>query len=163
MFKFFAGTFAIAGLIAAAGPIIIHLLNRRRFRVVEWAAMDFLRQAMQRSRRAVQLRDLLVLVLRCLAVVIFGAALARPFLSGVSSATMLVGIGTALAIVGAVATAASGILTSTSRTRGLSFGACAICVGLGAVGFFNMFRDASDQGAGSFDQPTTYSRRSAYR
>ena len=53
MFKFFAGTFAIAGLIAAAGPIIIHLLNRRRFRVVEWAAMDFLRQAMQRSRRAV--------------------------------------------------------------------------------------------------------------
>jgi len=148
MFKFFAGTFAIAGLIAATGPIIIHLLNRRRFRVVEWAAMDFLRQAMQRSRRAVQLRDLLVLVLRCLAVVIFGAALARPFLSGVSSATMLVGIGTALAIVGAVATAASGILTSTSKTRSLSFGACALCVGLGALGVFSMFRDANDQGLG---------------
>ena len=62
MFKFFAGSFAIAGLIAASGPIIIHLLNRRRFRVVDWAAMDFLRQAMQRSRRAVQLRELLVLV-----------------------------------------------------------------------------------------------------
>ena len=148
MFKFFAGTFAIAGLIAAAGPIIIHLLNRRRFRVVEWAAMDFLRQAMQRSRRAVQLRDLLVLVLRCLAVVIFGAALARPFLSGVSSATMLVGIGTTLAIVGAVATAAAGILTSTGKTRGWSFGACVLCVGLGALGVFSMFRDANDQALG---------------
>jgi len=148
MFKFFAGTFAIAGLIAAAGPIIIHLLNRRRFRVVEWAAMDFLRQAMQRSRRAVQLRDLLVLILRCMAVVIFGAALARPFLSGVSSWTMLVGIGTALAIFGAIATAASGILTSTSKTRGLAFGACALCVGLGALGVFSMFRDADDQGIG---------------
>ena len=148
MFKFFAGTFAIAGLIAAAGPIIIHLLNRRRFRVVEWAAMDFLRQAMQRSRRAVQLRDVLVLILRCMAVVIFGAALARPFLSGVSSWTMLVGIGTALAIFGAIATAASGILTSTSKTRGLAFGACALCVGLGALGVFSMFRDADDQGIG---------------
>ena len=148
MFKFLAGTFAIAGLIAAAGPIIIHLLNRRRFRVVEWAAMDFLRQAMQRSRRAVQLRDLLILVLRCMAVVIFGAALARPFLSGVSSWTMLVGIGTALAIVGAVATASSGILTSTSKTRGLAFGACALCVGLGVLGVFSMFRAADDKGIG---------------
>ena len=59
MLKFFAGTFAIAGLIAASGPLIIHLLNRRRFRRVEWAAMDFLRKAMQRSRRAVELRDLI--------------------------------------------------------------------------------------------------------
>jgi hypothetical protein len=148
MFKFFAGTFAIAGLIAAAGPIIIHLLNRRRFRVVEWAAMDFLRQAMQRSRRAVQLRDLLVLVLRCLAVVIFGVALARPFLSGVSSATMLIGIGTVLAIVGAVGTAASGILTSQRKVRGLSFGVCALCGGLGAIGLFSMLRDANDQSLG---------------
>jgi hypothetical protein len=148
MFKFFAGTFAIAGLVAAAGPIIIHLLNRRRFRVVEWAAMDFLRQAMQRSRRAVQLRDLLVLVLRCLAVVIFGAALARPFLSGVSSSMMLVGVGTALAIVGAVGTAANGILTSQSKTRGMSFGACALCVGLGALGLFSMLRDTNDQSLG---------------
>ena len=148
MFKFFAGTFAIAGLIAAAGPIIIHLLNRRRFRVVEWAAMDFLRQAMQRSRRAVQLRDLLVLVLRCLAVVIFGTALARPFLSGVSSATMLIGIGTALAIIAAVGTAAAGILTSQSKVRGFSFGACALCVGLGTLGLFSMLRDANDQGLG---------------
>lgn len=148
MFKFFAGTFAIAGLIAAAGPIIIHLLNRRRFRVVEWAAMDFLRQAMQRSRRAIQLRDLFVLVLRCLAVVIFGVALARPFLSGVSSSMMLVGVGTALAIVGAVGTAASGILTSTGKTRRMSFGACALCVALGGLGVFSMFRDANDQGLG---------------
>jgi len=148
MFKFFAGTFAIAGLIAAAGPIIIHLLNRRRFRVVEWAAMDFLRQAMQRSRRAIELRDLLVLVLRCLAVVIFGAALARPFVSGVSSLTLLIGVGTAVAIVGAVGTAAAGILTSKGRMRGLSFGACAFCVGLGALGLFSMLRDSNDESLG---------------
>ena len=48
--------FALAGVIAAAGPVIIHLLNRRRFRTVEWGAMAFLRKALQRSRRAVRLR-----------------------------------------------------------------------------------------------------------
>lgn len=148
MLKFFAGAFAIAGLIAAAGPILIHLLNRRRFRVVDWAAMEFLRQAMQRSRRAVQLRDLLVLVLRCLAVVIFGAALARPFVSGVSSLTILAGVGTAVAIAGAVGTAAAGILTSTRRTRSISFLACALCVGLGALGLFSMLRSDDDQSFG---------------
>ena len=56
--------FALAGAIAAAGPLVIHLLNRRRYRVVHWAAMDFLREAMNRNRKILQLRDILLLVLR---------------------------------------------------------------------------------------------------
>jgi len=60
--------FAVAGLIAAAGPIIIHLLNRRRYRTVHWGAMEFLREAVQRNRRILQLRDLLLLLLRTVAV-----------------------------------------------------------------------------------------------
>ncbi|MGA2618804.1 MAG: BatA domain-containing protein [Thermoguttaceae bacterium] len=71
--------FAIAGLVAAAGPLLIHLLNRQRFRVVEWAAMDFLRQAIFRSRRILRLRDFLLLLLRMACLILFGAALARPF------------------------------------------------------------------------------------
>ncbi len=71
--------FAIAGAAAATGPVIIHLLNRRRFRVVRWGAMDFLREAIRRNRRILELRDLLLLVLRTLAVLLFGLALARPF------------------------------------------------------------------------------------
>ncbi|RIK80697.1 MAG: hypothetical protein DCC68_10520 [Planctomycetota bacterium] len=71
--------FAIAGAAAATGPVIIHLLNRRRFRVVHWAAMDFLREAIRRNRRILELRDLLLLALRTLAVLLFGLALARPF------------------------------------------------------------------------------------
>ena len=55
--SFFDGMFAVAGVAAAAGPVIIHLLNRRRFRTVHWAAMDFLREAMRRSRRILQIRD----------------------------------------------------------------------------------------------------------
>ena len=77
--SFTAWQFALAGAICAAGPIIIHLLNRRRFRVVQWAAMDFLREAMQRNRRIMQIRDIILLVLRTAAVLLFGLALAQPF------------------------------------------------------------------------------------
>ena len=74
-----AWPFALAGLACAAGPIIIHLLNRRRPKQVRWAAMDFLREALQRHRRMIQIRDLLLLLLRVAAVVLFGLALARPY------------------------------------------------------------------------------------
>lgn len=77
--SFLAGAFAVAGVAAAAGPLIIHLLNRRRFRVVQWAAMDFLREALQRNRRILHLRDWLLLALRTLCVLLFGLAMARPF------------------------------------------------------------------------------------
>ena len=73
--------FLLAGTLCALGPLIIHLLNRRRFKVVQWAAMDFLREAMQRNRRIMQIRDIVLLVLRTAAVFFFGLALAQPFFS----------------------------------------------------------------------------------
>ncbi len=73
--------FAVAGAIFASGPLIIHLLNRRRYRVVQWAAMDFLLQAVKRNRRMLRLRDLILLLLRTAAILLFGFALAQPFLS----------------------------------------------------------------------------------
>ena len=149
MLKFFAGTFAIAGLIAAAGPIIIHLLNRRRYRVVEWGAMDFLRQAMQRSRRAVQLRDLIILVLRCLAVAFFGAALARPFVSGVATDTILGAALTGIAVVAAVAAAAVAILSSKPGMRGISILSCVACIALAGLGLFEMLEDIDTSAAGA--------------
>jgi len=147
MLNFLAGAFVIAGLIAAAGPILIHLLNRRRFRVVEWGAMDFLRKAMQRSRRAVQLRDLLLLVLRCLTVALFGAALAQPFVSGVASTTLLIGVGTVVAICLAVGLAAAGILTSQSSVRKIVFPGAALCVLAAVAGLFSMIRPDAAAGA----------------
>jgi len=73
--------FAFAGLVCAAGPFLIHLLNRRRYRVVHWAAMDFLREAIQRNRKFLQVRDILLLILRTVAILLFGAALAKPYYS----------------------------------------------------------------------------------
>ncbi len=54
-------------LAAAAAPIVIHLLSKRRFRRIRWAAMDFLLEADRRNRRRVRIEELILLGLRCLA------------------------------------------------------------------------------------------------
>ena len=79
--SFLLPVFAWAGAAAALGAVAIHLLNRRRYRVLHWAAMDFLRQAVHRNRRILQLRNLLLLLLRVACLLAFGAALARPYLT----------------------------------------------------------------------------------
>lgn len=71
------GLVALGGALTAV-PIVIHLLNRRRVRVVPWAAMTFLRAALKRNQRRLQLENWLVLALRVLAVALLGLALARP-------------------------------------------------------------------------------------
>src|SRR5687767_15897758 len=70
----------VFGALAVSVPIIIHLLNRRKFRIVDWAAMDFLLEADKKNRRRIRLENLLLLLLRCLAVLLIGLLLARPFL-----------------------------------------------------------------------------------
>jgi hypothetical protein len=66
----------------AAVPIIIHLLNRRRFNKVPWAAMEYLLRAMKRNRRRMQMEHWLVLLLRTLAVVFLVFLVTRPELTG---------------------------------------------------------------------------------
>jgi len=71
----------IGGLIAIASPIIIHLLNKRRFKRVDWAAMDFLLEAQKLNRRKIKLEEFILLLMRCLAMGLIGFLLARPFFS----------------------------------------------------------------------------------
>ncbi len=68
------------GALAVSVPIIIHLLNKRRFKIVDWAAMDFLLDADKKNRRRVKLENFILLLLRCLAMLLIGLMLARPFL-----------------------------------------------------------------------------------
>ncbi|MBP8300749.1 MAG: BatA domain-containing protein, partial [Planctomycetes bacterium] len=66
----------------AAVPIIIHLLNRRRFQRVPWAAMTFLLAAMKRNRKRLRMEQWLVLLLRTLAVLLLVSLVSRPQLGG---------------------------------------------------------------------------------
>jgi len=72
------------GLALGAVPILIHLLNRRRHRPLQWGAMRFVLAAYQRTRRRVRLENWLLLLLRTLAVLLLALALTRPFLGGAS-------------------------------------------------------------------------------
>ncbi|MFO1054147.1 MAG: BatA domain-containing protein [Planctomycetota bacterium] len=65
-----------------AVPIVIHLLNRRRFDKRPWAAMDFLLKAMKLNRRRLRMEQWLVLALRTLAVLLLVLLVARPRISG---------------------------------------------------------------------------------
>lgn len=70
--------FVVAGALAMAIPIIIHILNRRRFKTITWAAMEFLLRAMRKNRRRLRFEQWLLLATRCLLVLLLGLALARP-------------------------------------------------------------------------------------
>jgi len=78
--SFLSGIFLTA-LVAAGGPLIIHLLNRRRRRTIYWGPMDFLMEVIKRSRRIMQLRDITLLLLRTLVVILFVLAMSRPYWS----------------------------------------------------------------------------------
>jgi hypothetical protein len=65
------------GALLVSVPILIHLFNRRQFTRVEWAALDLLRQAIRKSRRRVRLEELLILILRALAVLALALLMAR--------------------------------------------------------------------------------------
>ena len=69
-------------LCAAAIPVIIHLLNRRRHKTVQWAAMQFLLKATRESRGKKKLRHILILTARTLGIAALATAVARPMVGG---------------------------------------------------------------------------------
>lgn len=70
------GYLAAAGALVSA-PIIIHLINRMRFKRIRWAAMEFLLKAQKRMRKRLIIEQLLLLALRCLLVALVGLLVMR--------------------------------------------------------------------------------------
>src|SRR5215467_6688263 len=56
-------TVLLLGLAGLAIPIIVHLLHRRRYDVVDWGAMQFL-QISETTRRRLLLEEILLMLLR---------------------------------------------------------------------------------------------------
>src|SRR5438874_5524072 len=75
IFETWLSALLVAG-IAVSVPIIIHLLNRKRFRVVTWAAMRFLLAAQRKNSRRLRLEQLLLLAVRTLVVLLLVLAMA---------------------------------------------------------------------------------------
>jgi len=72
----------LAALPLISLPIIIHLINQRRYQTMRWGAMMFLLQANRMSRGYARLRQWLILLARTLAVAALVFAVSRPLASG---------------------------------------------------------------------------------
>src|SRR6185295_6747715 len=74
----FLNPLLLFGIAAVSVPIIIHLLNRRKFQKVVWAAMRFIQTSVERNQRRMRIEDMILLALRCLLLALLAIALARP-------------------------------------------------------------------------------------
>src|SRR5210317_2187729 len=74
----FLNPLLLIGALGVALPILAHLLNRFQVQHTDWAAMQFLNRSVRVRSRQIKLRDLLLLILRCLALLLLVLALSRP-------------------------------------------------------------------------------------
>ncbi len=80
MFQFLNPSILFA-LSASLIPLIIHLLNKRKFKEVEFSTIHFLKEMVRKEMRRLRLRQWLLLLIRTLIIVLLVLAFARPTLS----------------------------------------------------------------------------------
>ncbi|MDP7040648.1 MAG: VWA domain-containing protein [Myxococcota bacterium] len=68
----------LLGLLGITLPLIIHLIGKKKAPVLNFAAFDFLLSVNKRLARREKLRQFLLLLLRCLAILCLTLAIARP-------------------------------------------------------------------------------------
>jgi hypothetical protein len=78
----FLNPFILFGLAAAAIPIILHLLNLRKLRTIEFSTLTFLKELQQTKIRRLKIRQILLLIVRTLLVIFIVLAFSRPALQG---------------------------------------------------------------------------------
>jgi hypothetical protein len=78
----FLNPLVLLGLAAASIPLILHLLNLRKPRTIEFSTLAFLKELQQTSIRRLKLRQILLLILRTALIVFIVLAFARPALRG---------------------------------------------------------------------------------
>ncbi|MEZ5294140.1 MAG: BatA and WFA domain-containing protein [Vicinamibacterales bacterium] len=72
----------LAGLLAVAVPVVLHLFHRRTDRVVDFPAAGMVPDAPVQQQERRRLRDLLLLALRVGALVLLAFSFARPYVQG---------------------------------------------------------------------------------
>lgn len=78
----FLNPLVLVGLIAAGIPLLIHLLQLKKLRRVDFSSIRFLKEIQHASVKRVKLRDYLLLLLRTLAIASLVLAFSRPAVKG---------------------------------------------------------------------------------
>ena len=76
----FLNTAALLGLFGVGLPVLIHLFAKQKLRRVEFSSTEFLKRIQSQTMRRMKLRQLLLLLLRCFAVLLLVVGFARPTL-----------------------------------------------------------------------------------
>ncbi|HAD22401.1 MAG TPA: hypothetical protein DCF87_09865, partial [Opitutae bacterium] len=74
--NFLNGALAL-GVLTALVPLVIHLFNRSRFKVIKWGATHLLESVLRKNRKQIQLEQWIILIIRCLIPALLALALAR--------------------------------------------------------------------------------------
>src|SRR6478735_2698836 len=74
----FVSSWLLWGLLLGGLPPLIHLLNRRRFRETQWAAMRFLAEAVRKNSRRMRIEQLILLLVRIAILTLLVLGLAQP-------------------------------------------------------------------------------------
>lgn len=89
----------LAGFVALAVPVIIHLVHRQHPDGKAFPSLMFLQQIPVKTQRKQRIRHWLLFLMRCLAIALFVLAFARPMFDGADEAAALAGGGRDLVIV----------------------------------------------------------------
>jgi len=72
------------GLIAASIPVIIHLLNLRKLKKIEFSSLMFLKELQRNKIRKIKIKQWIILLLRVLIILFLVFAFARPTIQSIS-------------------------------------------------------------------------------
>ena len=66
------------GLALVGIPVLIHLIRKRKIKVIQWAAMEFLLLSQKKQKKRLRIEELILLLLRIAIVALAVCAFARP-------------------------------------------------------------------------------------
>ena len=78
----FLNPLALIGLVAAGIPVLLHLLNLRKVRVIEFSTLSFLKELQPTTLRRLRIRQILLLILRTLLIILLVVWLGRSLSEG---------------------------------------------------------------------------------
>ncbi len=81
----FAAPLFLLAVFAAAIPVVLHLVNRRRAKEVPFPTLRFLKLSVQKTRRRKRIQDLLLMVLRAAVLLLVAVGLARPAMTNLGA------------------------------------------------------------------------------
>ena len=74
----FLAPWMLLGGLAVSVPIALHFFFKSRYKPLPWAAMKFLKEAIEQTSRRLKFQEWILLALRCLVILLLALAIARP-------------------------------------------------------------------------------------